>query len=99
MGHLRMVADPDGADTHAERRHQRRGLWLTPTFDGMVAIDGLVESEAGQMVLAALEPLARPTDASDHRSGSHAPPTPSPSWPAATWRPAGCPRPVGSGPS
>ena len=70
IGHLHMVADPDGADTRAERRHQRRGLWLTPTFDGMVAIDGLVESEAGQMVLAALEPLARPTDASDHRSGS-----------------------------
>ena len=70
MSHLRMVADPDGADAHAERRHQRRGLWLTPTFDGMVTIDGLVESEAGQMVLAALEPFARPTDASDHRSGS-----------------------------
>ena len=50
IGHLRMVADPDGADAHAERRHQRRGLWLTPTFDGMVAIDGLVEPEAGQMV-------------------------------------------------
>ena len=70
MGHLRMVADPDGAEAQAERRHQRRGLWLTPTFDGMVAIDGLVESEAGQIVLAALEPLARPTDAGDHRSGS-----------------------------
>ena len=36
----------------------------------MVAIDGLVESEAGQTVLAALEPLARPTDAGDQRSGS-----------------------------
>jgi hypothetical protein len=70
MGHLRMVADPDGAEARTERRHQRRGLWLTPTFDGMVAIDGLVESEAGQIVLAALEPLARPTDASDPRSGS-----------------------------
>jgi hypothetical protein len=70
MGHLRLVADPDGAQAQAERRHQRRGLWLTPTFDGMVAIDGLVESEAGQTVLAALEPLARPTDASDQRSGS-----------------------------
>ena len=70
LGHLRLVADPDGADAQAERRHQRRGLWLTPTFDGMVAIDGLVEPEAGQTVLAALEPLARPTDANDHRSGS-----------------------------
>jgi hypothetical protein len=70
IGHLRMVADPDGADAQAERRHQRRGLWLTPTFDGMVAIDGLVEPEAGQTLLVALEPLARPTDANDQRSGS-----------------------------
>ena len=55
------VADPEGADRAAEVRHGRRGLWLTPTFEGMVAIDGLLESEAGQIVLAALEPLARPS--------------------------------------
>jgi hypothetical protein len=36
----------------------------------MVAIDGLLEPEAGQLVLAALEPLARPADAQDGRSGS-----------------------------
>jgi Domain of unknown function (DUF222)/HNH endonuclease len=36
----------------------------------MVAIDGLLEAEAGQTLLAALEPLARPADAQDHRSGS-----------------------------
>jgi hypothetical protein len=70
LGHLRQVADPDRADRDAERRHGRRGLWLTPTLDGMVAIDGLLEPEAGQTVLAALEPLARPTDASDPRSPS-----------------------------
>jgi hypothetical protein len=35
-------------------------LWLTPTWEGMVALDGLLEAEAGQIVLAALEPLARP---------------------------------------
>lgn len=39
LGHLHQVADPEGADRQAERRHQRRGLWLTPTFEGMVAID------------------------------------------------------------
>ena len=49
---------------------RRRGLWLAPTFDGMVAVDGLLEPEAGQSVLAALEPLARPADATDTRSGS-----------------------------
>ncbi|HEX2159139.1 MAG TPA: DUF222 domain-containing protein, partial [Actinomycetes bacterium] len=44
-------------------------VWLTPTVDQLVAIDGLLEAEAGQ-VLAALEPLARPADATDGRSGS-----------------------------
>jgi hypothetical protein len=36
---------------------------------GMVALDGLLEPEAGQTLLAALEPLARPTSADDDRSG------------------------------
>jgi Domain of unknown function (DUF222)/HNH endonuclease len=67
--HLRWVADPEVAEGRAERRHQRRGLWLTPTWEGMVAVDGLLEPEAGQTLLAALEPLARPASAGDGRSG------------------------------
>jgi Domain of unknown function (DUF222)/HNH endonuclease len=70
VGHLVQVADPDGADRDRERRHARRGLWLAPTFEGMVAVDGLLEPEAGQTLMAALEPLARPADAIDSRSGS-----------------------------
>ncbi|HEV3503906.1 MAG TPA: DUF222 domain-containing protein, partial [Actinomycetes bacterium] len=70
VAHLRLVADPDGTDTAAQRRHARRGLWLTPTIDHLVAVDGLLEPEAGQIVLAALEPLARPADAHDARTGS-----------------------------
>jgi Domain of unknown function (DUF222)/HNH endonuclease len=69
VGHLRLVADPDGADGRAGRRHERRGVWLAPTWEGMVAINGLVEPEAGQTLLAALEPLARPASAEDRRSG------------------------------
>jgi Domain of unknown function (DUF222)/HNH endonuclease len=68
--HLQQVADPDSADRQAERRHGRRGLWLAPTFEGMVAVEGLLEPEAGQTLLAALEPLARPTSAADERSGA-----------------------------
>jgi hypothetical protein len=68
--HLGRVADPDGTDRQAARRHERRGLWLSETFDGMVGVDGLLEPEAGQIVLAALEPLARPVDANDARGGS-----------------------------
>jgi len=68
VGHLCQVVDPDGADRQADHRHERRGLWLAPTFAGMVAIDGLLDPEAGQIVQAALEPLARPADADDDRS-------------------------------
>jgi hypothetical protein len=73
VGHLRLVADPAGVGRDAQRRHERRGLWLAPTVDGMVAIDGLLEPEAGQLVLAALEPLAHPADAHDSRSGPSGP--------------------------
>jgi hypothetical protein len=69
VAHLRLVADPDGADAQAERRQQQRGLWLSPTWEGMVALNGLLEPEAGQTLLAALEPLARPASADDTRSG------------------------------
>jgi Domain of unknown function (DUF222)/HNH endonuclease len=69
LAHLRQAADPEGADRDTERRHARRGLWLAPTLEGMVALQGLLEPEAGQTLLAALEPLARPANAADPRSG------------------------------
>jgi hypothetical protein len=70
VGHLCEVADPDAAEQQALRRHDRRGLWLAPTFAGMVAIDGLLDPEAGETLLTALEPLARPTMAEDERSAA-----------------------------
>jgi Domain of unknown function (DUF222) len=70
VNHLRLVADPDGTSEQAERRHQRRGLWLAPTWEGMVALDGLLDPESGQVLMAALEPLARPASAEDGRSAS-----------------------------
>jgi len=48
LGHLQLLADPDRTTGRAERRHQRRGLWLASTLDNMVAVDGLLEPEAGQ---------------------------------------------------
>jgi hypothetical protein len=62
--HLRLVADPDGTGEQAERRHGQRGLWLASTWEGMVAVNGLLDPEAGRTLLAALEPLARPRCAS-----------------------------------
>jgi hypothetical protein len=69
VGHLRYVADPEGAEREQQRRHDRRGLWLASTWEGMLAIQGLLDPEAGQSLLAALEPLARPASADDDRSG------------------------------
>jgi Domain of unknown function (DUF222)/HNH endonuclease len=70
VAHLRDVADPDGEEARIQRQHARRGLWLSPTLAGMVAIDGLLEPEAGETLLTALDPLARPASAEDDRSGS-----------------------------
>src|SRR5215211_9287117 len=53
LAHLREVIDPDTTTSQAERRHARRGLWLSATLEGML------EPEAGQILVAALEPLAR----------------------------------------
>jgi Domain of unknown function (DUF222)/HNH endonuclease len=69
IAHLHHTTDPDGADAQAERRHGRRGLWLAPTLEGMVALQGLLDPEAGLTLAAALEPLARPASADDPRSG------------------------------
>src|SRR4029453_14871556 len=38
VGYLLQVAAPEGADAARERRHERRGLWLSATLDGMVAV-------------------------------------------------------------
>jgi Domain of unknown function (DUF222) len=70
VGHLCEVADPDAAETRAQQRHDRRGLWVAPTFEGMVAVDGLLDPEAGETLLTALEPLARPATAEDERSAA-----------------------------
>jgi hypothetical protein len=70
VGHLCDVADPDAADQQAQRQQDRRWLWLSPTFEGMVAIDGLLDPEAGETLLTALEPLARLSTAEDARSAA-----------------------------
>jgi hypothetical protein len=56
VGYLVAVADPAAADAKAARQ-QQRGLWVSPTLDGMVAVDGLLDPEAGETLLTALEPL------------------------------------------
>jgi hypothetical protein len=60
VGHLGEVADPQAAEQQALRRHDRRGLWVAPTLEGMVAVDGLLDAEAGETLLTALEPWPAP---------------------------------------
>jgi hypothetical protein len=67
--HLQYTVDPDGADAAAQRRYERRGMWFTTTIDRMVVVRGILPPEAGQIVQGALEPLSRPADAADTRSG------------------------------
>src|SRR5215213_8341502 len=49
VGYLCQIIDPEAADAARQRRHGRRGLWLSPTLDNLVAVDGLLEAQAGQM--------------------------------------------------
>jgi hypothetical protein len=47
--------DGDGGATAANARHERRRLHVSPTLDGMVAIEGLLDAEGGEILLGALE--------------------------------------------
>ena len=60
VAHLRYALDPDREDERAQRQHARRGLDINPTFEGMVALNGLLDPEAGETVRAAITALARP---------------------------------------
>src|SRR6266540_1029080 len=68
--HLRDVIDPEKAEQRAGARLDRRGLWLAATVDGMVAVDGLLDPEAGEAAQAALAPLARPAGPDDARTAA-----------------------------
>src|SRR5450759_1831156 len=48
--------------------HDRRHLSVSATFAGTVVLDGVLDSEGGATVLAALAPLAAPGGADDDRT-------------------------------
>ena len=99
LARLWLVADPDGEHRRAERQHQDRWVRLIPSFEGMVALDGLLDPEAGEIVAAALEPLARPTSADDARTGGRRSADALTELARRALEGGGCPRSVGSGPS
>ena len=47
--------DGDGGAATANELHERRRLHVSPTLDGMVAIDGLLDPASGEVVLSALD--------------------------------------------
>jgi hypothetical protein len=67
LGQLQLVADPRSSTTAASGASSGRG-GAGRDLEGMVAVEGLLEPEAGQL-LAALEPLPRPADTHDTPSG------------------------------
>jgi Domain of unknown function (DUF222) len=97
--HLRLVADPDGADRRAERQQEQRGVWLSATWEGMVALQGLLDPRpARPCSLPWSRWPARPTPTTPARVASGVPMR-WPSWPAAISRAGGCRKRVGCGPS
>jgi Domain of unknown function (DUF222) len=98
VGHLGEVADPQAADQQALRRHDRRGLWVAPTFDGMVTGMGCWTPKPARPCSPPWNPSCGPARRRTTAVGRSAAPTRSPNWPAASSKPAGCRRPVGCAP-
>lgn len=59
--------DPDAADEAAVRRYERRGLTLSPTLDGSVALSGLADEVTGATITSAVDAASRP-EPGDRRS-------------------------------
>lgn len=52
--HFRQTADMGLAERAEDRRHERRGLYVSPTLDGMVRVDGDLDAETGQVLISSL---------------------------------------------
>lgn len=64
--------DVEKAELAAVRRLERRGLDIAETFDGMVAVNGLLDPMAGAALLTAVDAKVQPTrgDDADRRTWS-----------------------------
>jgi hypothetical protein len=51
--HLRYALDPAGEDEKGQRRHDRRGLRLATTWEGMLDLDGLLDAARRRAVRSA----------------------------------------------
>lgn len=67
---LRETINRDHAERSSARDHARRRLYVSRTLDGMVALDGLLDAEAGGVLLSALMPISRPLSPDDSRTAA-----------------------------
>lgn len=74
VAHFTDMVDADAAVRADRDRYDRRGLHVSPTFEGMVRVDGNLDPECGQTLLSALRAVtdawAR-TGAEDDRTPAH----------------------------
>jgi Domain of unknown function (DUF222)/HNH endonuclease len=77
-GPLRQVAirvrdhfEPDAAERRARQRQEERWLSVARTFDGAVAVQGLLDPDGGELLLTTLNGLLPPPVAHDPRSPAH----------------------------
>ncbi len=68
--YLRSVVDPDGAADEYERNHDRRWVHLSQMLDGMFAIQGQLDAEAGVALKTALDALMPPRTPDDKRTAA-----------------------------
>jgi hypothetical protein len=55
VAHWRQQASPERAEEREEWMHQIRRLYMSPTLDGMVRVDGDLDPETGHVVMTALQ--------------------------------------------
>jgi len=68
IAHARHAVAPSAAVEAEARAYERRRLSISETFDGLVAFDGLLDAEAGAVVLSALQPLSVAAGLDDART-------------------------------
>ena len=70
LGEWRRHTDPEGAEADTDRVFARRALRVSPSWSGMVHLEGDLDPEGGSVVLAALGSLSEPAalDRQDTRS-------------------------------
>jgi hypothetical protein len=68
LAHARHALAPEAAAGAAEVAYRRRRLSVSETFDGMVAVEGMLDPEGGAVLLSALTPLASRSGPGDQRT-------------------------------